>query len=67
MVVKAVYDGPIPAPIAKGQPVGRIVVTAPGMEPVERPLVAGADVGQLSTLNRLIAAVGYLVWGGQGG
>jgi len=67
MVVKAIYDGPIPAPIAKGQPVGRIVVTAPGMEPVERVLVAGADVGQLSTLNRLIAAIGYLVWGGQGG
>lgn len=67
MVVKAIFDGPIPAPIAKGTEVGRVVVSAPGTADVERPLLAGADVGELSTLRRLFAAAAYLVWGSGGG
>jgi D-alanyl-D-alanine carboxypeptidase (penicillin-binding protein 5/6) len=66
MTVKVVYDGPIPAPIAKGTQVGRVVVSAPGYTDVEHPLVAGADVGTLSTLRRLFAAAVYLVRGGGG-
>lgn len=67
MVVKAIHDSPIPAPVAKGTPVGRVVVSAPGFPDVERPLLAGADVGDLSTLRRLVAAGMYLVWGRAGG
>ncbi|MEX2648564.1 MAG: D-alanyl-D-alanine carboxypeptidase family protein [Alphaproteobacteria bacterium] len=67
MVVKAIFDGPIPAPIVKGTEVGRVVVSAPGYADVERPLLAGADVGELSTLRRLFAAATYLVWGSGGG
>jgi hypothetical protein len=39
----------------------------PGYADIERPLLAGADVGKLSTLRRLVAAVGYLVLGRGGG
>jgi D-alanyl-D-alanine carboxypeptidase (penicillin-binding protein 5/6) len=67
MTVKVVYDGPIPAPIAKGAVLGRLVVAAPGVPTVERDLVAGADVGELSPLRRIVAAAAYLIWGSGGG
>ena len=63
MTVTVVYDGPIPAPIAAGQPIARLVVTAPDMTTIERPLLAGEDVPELSMLSRLGAAIGYLVFG----
>jgi serine-type D-Ala-D-Ala carboxypeptidase (penicillin-binding protein 5/6) len=63
MKVSEQYDGPVAAPIRKGQPVGKIVVTAPGAQPTEAPLVAGADVPRMGALGRVAALAGYLVWG----
>ena len=63
MEVKVVFEGPVPAPIARGEPIAKLVVSAPGTTPIEVPLVAGADVGKLSMFRRLSAAIGYLVWG----
>jgi D-alanyl-D-alanine carboxypeptidase (penicillin-binding protein 5/6) len=63
MKVTAVYDSPIAAPIKKGQPVGKLVVTAPGVPTVELPLIAGADVDKLGFAGRMSAAVRYLLWG----
>ena len=63
--VKADYSEPIAAPIKKGAQVGKLVVTAPDMKPIERPLYAAADVAPLGVVGRLKAAVSYLVWGGQ--
>ena len=63
MQVKLVYDGPIPAPVVKGARIATLIVTAPDVEPVEVPLVAGADVGKLGPLSRIGAAIGYMVWG----
>ena len=63
MVVTVVYDGPIPAPIARGTPIATLVVTAPEAEPIEAPLLAGADVAKLGPIRRIGAAIGYLVWG----
>lgn len=62
--VKADFDEPIAAPIKKGAQVGKLVVTAPDMQTIERPLYAGADVTPLGVVGRLKAAVSYLVWGG---
>lgn len=45
--VQAVYKGPLEAPIAKGQEVGKLVVRLPEREPMELPLKAGADVEKL--------------------
>ncbi len=63
MVVKAVYDGPIPAPIKKGDQVGKLVVTAPGEPDREIPLVAAADVQKLGFFGRISAAVKHILWG----
>ena len=63
MKVKLVYDSPIPAPIAAGDVVARLVVEAPNSETVEIPLEAGQDVGQLGVLGRLAAALKALIFG----
>jgi serine-type D-Ala-D-Ala carboxypeptidase (penicillin-binding protein 5/6) len=57
------YDGPVHAPVAKGQPVGKLVITADGIDPVDVPLVAAQPVGKLGPMGRIAAAAGYLVWG----
>ena len=37
MVVKINYDSPVPAPIAKGQKLGPVEITAPGIRHGHRP------------------------------
>ena len=61
--VKVVYDGPIPAPVAGGSQVAELEITAPGLEPLRFPLVAGATVQAASVLHRMTNALGYLIWG----
>ena len=63
MKVSVVYDGPIPAPIAAGTPLARVLISTPESAPIEVPVVAGADVGRLGFFGRLTAAAGYLLWG----
>ncbi|MFC4270337.1 D-alanyl-D-alanine carboxypeptidase family protein [Sneathiella chungangensis] len=63
MVVKVVYNEPIPAPIVKGTPVAQLVVSAPEMETVSVPLVAMEDVTRPGPFKRLTSAVEYLVFG----
>ncbi|MFQ5953449.1 MAG: D-alanyl-D-alanine carboxypeptidase family protein [Kiloniellales bacterium] len=63
MRVATVYQEPIPAPIEKGAVVARLVVTAPGVETIGIPLVAGKAVKRLPLVPRLTAALGYLLWG----
>jgi D-alanyl-D-alanine carboxypeptidase (penicillin-binding protein 5/6) len=64
MKVTIAMAEPVAAPIKKGTPVGKLVVTAPDMTPIDRPLLAAADVGPLGMVGRFKAAIGYLVWGG---
>lgn len=66
MKVVASYEGPLSAPIAKGDAVAKLVVSAPEMKDIEVPLVAGSDVGQLGLFGRLGAALKYLLWGSTG-
>ncbi len=61
--VKVVYDGPVPAPVVSGQEVGRVEITAPGLEPRLLPLVAAADVPAANLFGRVTAALAYLIWG----
>jgi D-alanyl-D-alanine carboxypeptidase (penicillin-binding protein 5/6) len=65
MKVTVDYDRPIPAPVKKGQAVGKVVVTAPDVPPTEATLVAGADVDRMDALGRIATLAGYLVWGGR--
>jgi D-alanyl-D-alanine carboxypeptidase (penicillin-binding protein 5/6) len=66
MKVTAIYNGPIAAPIKKGQVVGKLRITAPNVEARELPLVAGADVERLGFTGRISAALKYLLWGPKG-
>jgi D-alanyl-D-alanine carboxypeptidase (penicillin-binding protein 5/6) len=63
MKVTEQYATPINAPIHKGDQLAKLVVTAPGIDPIELPLVSSADVDRLGTFGRLGAAVSYLVFG----
>jgi D-alanyl-D-alanine carboxypeptidase (penicillin-binding protein 5/6) len=51
--VKVVYEGPIKAPIAKGQHVADLVVETPDTPPQTMPLVAAADVGKAGFFTRI--------------
>ncbi|MBM3515265.1 MAG: D-alanyl-D-alanine carboxypeptidase [Alphaproteobacteria bacterium] len=63
LVVKAVYEGPLPAPIEKGTTVGKVVVTARDFGPLELPLVAADSAGRLGFVGRLKAAASYIFLG----
>ena len=61
---KAVFDGPIPAPVAAGQEIGKLVISAPDVPDTEVPLVAGVAVERLGAFGRIMAAVTHLLGGG---
>jgi D-alanyl-D-alanine carboxypeptidase (penicillin-binding protein 5/6) len=63
MKVTVSYDKPVPAPINRGDKVGKVVVTAPEVAPVERPLFAAANVPPIGTIGRMATLAGYLIWG----
>lgn len=61
--VAAVYDQPVRAPIRQGQEIGRLIVSAPGIDNADLPLVAGADVERLGPMGRVGVQIGQLLWG----
>ena len=50
---RVVYDGPIRAPIAKGQQIAHLIVSTPDTEPQVMPLVAGEAVEEAGFFGRL--------------
>jgi len=63
MKVIVAYDKPVPAPIKKGQEIGKVVVTAPDMTRVETPLIAAAGVDRMGPLGRMATVAAHLIWG----
>jgi D-alanyl-D-alanine carboxypeptidase (penicillin-binding protein 5/6) len=63
MKVTVEYDRPISAPIQKGDTIGKVVMTAPDVPPVEAPLIAAASVERMNPWGRVATLAGYLVWG----
>lgn len=63
MKVTVSYNRPIPAPVAKGQEIGKLVINAPEMSPVEIPLIAADAVDRVGAFGRVAAAVSYLIFG----
>ena len=53
MQMKIRYEGPLVAPIAKGQEVAQLVVTTGDTPPQVVPLVAGEDVGRAGFFSRI--------------
>jgi D-alanyl-D-alanine carboxypeptidase (penicillin-binding protein 5/6) len=63
MKVTVEYDRPVPAPIGKGDAIGKVMVTAPDAAPAEALLVAAAGVDRMNAFGRIATLAGYLVWG----
>ncbi len=63
MVLKLVYNEPIPAPLAKGDKIAKLLITIPRSETIEVPIVAGSKIERLGVVGRLGAAMNYLMWG----
>ena len=63
MKVSVVVDQPVAAPIKAGQKVATLKVSAPGMDPIERPLLAAESIDRLGFTGRIVAAAKYLFWG----
>jgi D-alanyl-D-alanine carboxypeptidase (penicillin-binding protein 5/6) len=61
--VRVTYDGPIPAPVEKGQRLATLTVEAPDMPPRSFPLLAGESVEQLGPIGRLLDGVKHLILG----
>jgi D-alanyl-D-alanine carboxypeptidase (penicillin-binding protein 5/6) len=67
MKASIVYDGPVKAPIAKGQRIGKVmVVPAENAGTIEVPLIAAADIEKLGFMGRIVAAVKYYLLGSIG-
>ncbi len=66
MKVSVEYMNPVPAPIARGQRVGDIVVELRGREPMRLPLVAGQAVEEVGGFGKIGAAFEYLLFGSAG-
>jgi serine-type D-Ala-D-Ala carboxypeptidase (penicillin-binding protein 5/6) len=57
MKVSVAYDGPIKAPIVKGQHIADLVVNVPGMAPQVTPLVAEESIGVAGFFGRAWAGL----------
>ncbi len=63
MTASVRFEGPVPAPISKGAPVGTLVIEASESAAIEVALLAGEDVPRLGAFGRLGAALNHLLWG----
>jgi D-alanyl-D-alanine carboxypeptidase (penicillin-binding protein 5/6) len=63
IVARIVYTGPVPAPVSKGQPIGKLKVWRGEQVVLEVPLQAAEDVGQGSLTQRAFDAASELVIG----
>jgi D-alanyl-D-alanine carboxypeptidase (penicillin-binding protein 5/6) len=63
MKVTVEFSQPVPAPIHKGQEIGKVVVSAPSMPDAEAPLYAAADVPRMGPFGRMAVVAGHMIWG----
>jgi serine-type D-Ala-D-Ala carboxypeptidase (penicillin-binding protein 5/6) len=63
MKVTMHYNTPVEAPVKKGQKLGELVVTAPGMPTQSVPLVAANDVGKVSGFGKISWMLSNKVFG----
>jgi D-alanyl-D-alanine carboxypeptidase (penicillin-binding protein 5/6) len=63
MKVTLVYDGPVPAPIAKGQQVGVLKITAPDYPGAEIPVYAANAVPGAGIVGRIFTGLRALLFG----
>jgi len=61
--IVARFDGPIAAPIVKGTPIGKAVVTMPDGRVIEYPLQAGASVERAGMFSRMSTLISHYLLG----
>ena len=61
--IKAVFNEPVPAPIFKGDQIGKLLVSVPGKNQLEIPMYASQRVTKLGWFYRIGAAISYILWG----
>jgi D-alanyl-D-alanine carboxypeptidase (penicillin-binding protein 5/6) len=66
MRVALVYDGPVPAPIEKGQKVGTLKVTAPDYPGLTVPVYAAESVSRAGIFSRMYIGLRTLIFGRSG-
>lgn len=54
---RIVYDGPVPAPVRKGERIGHLIVTRDGTPCLDEPLFAAADVAMGGMTRRALDAI----------
>lgn len=64
MKVAFTANAPVAAPVEKGTKLGTLTITAPGLQTVELPLLAGAAVEKLGFFGRMGAALSHFFGGG---
>lgn len=61
MKVTLRYQSPLVAPVAAGQEVAVVTVEAPGLKPIDLPVVAGQAVGEMGLFGRMLEGVKSLL------
>jgi len=59
-----IYDGPVAAPIKKGDVIGNLVLEGPGISRREIPLAAGEKVGSLNAFSKALIGA-RMAFGGE--
>jgi D-alanyl-D-alanine carboxypeptidase (penicillin-binding protein 5/6) len=63
LIARIVYTGPVPAPVSKGQPIGKLKVWRGDELALEAPLTAAEDVGPGTTMQRAMDGASELMIG----
>lgn len=57
------FQNPIIAPIKKGDEIGKITITPPGLSPISKPLFAAEDIEELGLFARVITKAKLMAFG----
>ena len=63
MEANLIYNSPLEAPVYVDQPVGHIQLTAPGIDPILVPVVAGQSVDSVGRFQQVLTGLQYSVLG----
>ncbi len=61
--VKLEYNGPIKAPIKKGQQIGNLILESPNEEVKKFPIYASRSVKKVNFFKSLFLSFNYMIWG----
>ena len=60
---KLIYDGPIEAPVEKGEVVAKLIVNYNGNFLSEHDLLASKSIKKQNIISRILKSINYLIWG----